>query len=99
LPKGNLTLYPDILKTFFFFTIYQGGLRRKGILRLCIKLLNILLNQLGLRKSAMYISRESNLDDIISKFDNINVKYKTLKSTNTQNWTGSHMIYIIEKIV
>tara|TARA_Y100001968_G_scaffold294825_1_gene301723 strand:+ start:365 stop:1102 length:738 start_codon:yes stop_codon:yes gene_type:complete len=87
------------VNSFFFFTIYQGGLRRKGIIRLCIKLLNILLTQLGLKKSAMYISRESNLDDIISKFDNINVKYKTLKTSNTKNWTGSHLIYIIEKIV
>ncbi|MBO8204957.1 class I SAM-dependent DNA methyltransferase [Prochlorococcus marinus] len=82
---------------YLFFTMYDNGLRRKGISKLIIRLLEKFFQIIKLRNSAIYISRRNNLEEIIRNMENIEIIYKIRKSTSSTSWNGNHIIVLLKK--
>lgn len=83
---------------YFFFTMYDDGIRRKGFYKFIIKFLEKFFQIIKLKNSAIYVSRRNKLEEIISSIDNIEVIYKIRKSTSSISWQGNHIIVLLKKI-
>lgn len=84
---------------YLFFTIYEDGIRRKGIVKNALLLLEKFLKIIKFRNSAYYITKKNKLENIIEDINNLEIIYKIKKETISKEWRGTHIIVLIRRTI
>tara|TARA_Y100000589_G_C27102213_1_gene608561 strand:+ start:461 stop:1195 length:735 start_codon:yes stop_codon:yes gene_type:complete len=99
--KESMQVIIENLKVggYLFFTIYEEGIRRKGIIKIILIILEKFFQIIKLQKSGNYISKKNKIENIIQGIENIEIIYKIKKSTFARDWKGRHIIVLIRRTI